>query len=148
MAIERTLSIIKPDGVEKGFIGRVISRFESQGLKPIAIKMKLLSRTEAEGFYAVHKARPFFGDLVKSMTSGPVVLMVLEGEAAVAKNREIMGATDPKKAAEGTIRKDLATDIEKNTVHGSDSVENAKVEVSYFFPDIEIHPYEWKKPAR
>ncbi|HEX9307371.1 MAG TPA: nucleoside-diphosphate kinase [Anaeromyxobacter sp.] len=148
MAIERTLSIIKPDGVEKGFIGRVISRFESQGLKPIAIKMKLLSRTEAEGFYAVHKARPFFGDLVKFMTGGPVILMVLEGEAAVAKNREIMGATDPKKAAEGTIRKDLATDIEKNTVHGSDSVENAKVEVSYFFPDIEIHPYEWKKPAR
>jgi len=148
MAIERTLSIIKPDGVEKGYIGRIVSRFEAQGLKPIAIKMKLLSRTEAEGFYAVHKARPFFGDLVKSMTSGPVVLMVLEGEAAVAKNREIMGATDPKKAAEGTIRKDLATDIEKNTVHGSDSVENAKVEVSYFFPDIEIHPYEWKKPAR
>jgi len=148
MAIERTLSIIKPDGVEKGFIGRVISRFESQGLKPISLKMKLLSRAEAEGFYAVHKARPFFGDLVKFMTGGPVILMVLEGEAAVAKNREIMGATDPKKAAEGTIRKDLATDIEKNTVHGSDSVENAKVEVSYFFPDIEIHPYEWKKPAR
>ena len=148
MAIERTLSIIKPDGIEKGFIGRVISRYESQGLKPIAIKMKLLSRTEAEGFYAVHKARPFFGDLVKFMTGGPVILMVLEGEAAVAKNREIMGATDPKKAAEGTIRKDLATDIEKNTVHGSDSVENAKVEVSYFFPDIEIHPYEWKKQAK
>src|SRR6266545_3752582 len=117
MAIERTLSIIKPDGVEKGF-------------------------------YAVHKARPFFGDLVKSMTSGPVVLMVLEGEAAVAKNREIMGATDPKKAADGTLRKDFATDIEKNTVHGSDSVDNAKIEVSYFFPEIEVHPYEWKKVAR
>ncbi len=145
MAIERTLSIIKPDGVEKAVIGKVISRFETNGLKPIALKMKLLSRTEAEGFYAVHKARPFFGDLVKFMTSGPVVLMVLEGESAVAKNREIMGATDPKKAAEGTLRKDFATDIEKNTVHGSDSSENAKVEVAYFFPEIEIHPYEWKK---
>jgi len=148
MAIERTLSIIKPDGVEKGIIGRVISRFETSGLKPVAVKMKLLSRDEAEGFYAVHKARPFFGDLVKFMTSGPVVLMVLEGDAAVAKNREIMGATDPKKAVEGTIRKDFATDIEKNTVHGSDSPENAKVEVGYFFPEIEIHPYEWKKPSR
>jgi nucleoside-diphosphate kinase len=145
MAIERTLSIIKPDGVEKGVIGNVITRFETSGLKPVAVKMKLLSRTEAEGFYAVHKARPFFADLVKFMTSGPVVLMVLEGEGAVAKNREIMGATDPKKAAEGTIRKDLATDIEKNTVHGSDSPENAKIEVSYFFPEIEIHPYEWKR---
>jgi nucleoside-diphosphate kinase len=145
MAIERTLSIIKPDGVEKGVIGNVITRFETSGLKPVAVKMKLLSRTEAEGFYAVHKARPFFADLVKFMTSGPVVLMVLEGEGAVTKNREIMGATDPKKAAEGTIRKDLATDIEKNTVHGSDSPENAKIEVSYFFPEIEIHPYEWKR---
>ena len=148
MATERTLSIIKPDGVEKGIIGRVISRFESQGLKPIAVRMKLLSKTEAEGFYAVHKARPFFNDLVKFMTSGPVVLMVLEGEGAVARNREIMGATDPKKAAEGTLRKDFATDIEKNTVHGSDSVENAKVEVSYFFPEIEIQQYEWKKLAK
>jgi nucleoside-diphosphate kinase len=148
MAIERTLSIIKPDGVEKGIIGRVVSRFESQGLKPIAMKMKLLSRTEAEGFYAVHKARPFFADLVKFMTSGPVVLMVLEGEGAVTKNRDIMGATDPKKAVEGTIRKDFATDIEKNTVHGSDSPENAKIEVSYFFPEIEIQQYEWKKLAK
>jgi nucleoside-diphosphate kinase len=148
MALERTLSIIKPDGVEKGIIGRVISRFESQGMKPIAIKLKLLSKAEAEGFYAVHKARPFFADLVKFMTSGPVVLMVLEGEGAVAKNREIMGATDPKKAAEGTLRKDFATDIEKNTVHGSDSVENAKIEVSYFFPEIEIQPYEWKKLSK
>ena len=145
MAIERTLSIIKPDGVEKGIIGRVVSRFETNGLKPIAMRMKLLSRTEAEGFYAVHRARPFFADLVKFMTSGPVVLMVLEGEGAVAKNRDIMGATDPKKAAEGTIRKDFATDIEKNTVHGSDSPENAKVEIAYFFPEIEILPYEWKK---
>jgi nucleoside-diphosphate kinase len=145
MAIERTLSIIKPDGVEKGVIGKVVGRFEANGLKPIAMKMKLLSRSEAEGFYAVHKARPFFADLVKFMTSGPVVLMVLEGEGAVAKNREVMGATDPKKAAEGTIRKDFATDIEKNTVHGSDSPENAKIEVSYFFPEIEILPYEWKR---
>ena len=148
MAIERTLSIIKPDGVEKGIIGRVISRFESQGLKPVAAKMKRLSRAEAEGFYAVHKARPFFNDLVAFMTSGPVVLMVLEGENAVAKNRDVMGATDPKKAAEGTLRKDFATDIEKNTVHGSDSPENAKIEVSYFFPEIEVHPYEWKKAAK
>jgi nucleoside-diphosphate kinase len=145
MAIERTLSIIKPDGVEKGVIGRVISRFETNGLKPVAIRMKLLSKSEAEGFYAVHKARPFFADLVKFMTSGPVVLMVLEGEGAVAKNRDIMGATDPKKAAEGTLRKDFATDIEKNTVHGSDSVENARIEVAYFFPEIDVQQYEWKK---
>jgi nucleoside-diphosphate kinase len=147
MTIERTLSIIKPDGVEKGIIGRVISRFETQGLKPVAVKMKRLSRAEAEGFYAVHKARPFFNDLVAFMTSGPVVLMVLEGENAVVRNRDIMGATDPKKAAEGTIRKDFATDIEKNTVHGSDSPENARIEVSYFFPEIEIHPYAWKKAS-
>jgi nucleoside-diphosphate kinase len=145
MAIERTLSIIKPDGVEKGVIGKIVARFEAAGLKPVAMRLTLLSRTEAEGFYAVHRARPFFGDLVKFMTSGPVVLMVLEGENAVAKNREIMGATDPKKAADGTIRKDLATDIEKNTVHGSDSPENARVEVSYFFPEVQIHAYEWKR---
>ena len=144
MAIERTLSIIKPDGVEKGVIGRVISRFETAGLKPVAIRMAHLSQAEAEGFYAVHKARPFFNDLVTFMTSGPVVLMVLEGEGAVLKNRDIMGATDPKKAAEGTIRKDFATDIEKNTVHGSDAPETAKVEISYFFPEVEIVPYEWK----
>ena len=148
MAIERTLSIIKPDGVEKGIIGQVIARFEKAGLKPVAIRMAQLSKAEAEGFYAVHKARPFFNDLVKFMTSGPVVLMVLEGENAVAKNRDVMGATDPKKAAEGTLRKDFATDIEKNTVHGSDSPENAKVEVSYFFPEIEIQQYEWKKLAK
>jgi nucleoside-diphosphate kinase len=145
MAIERTLSIIKPDGVEKGVIGQVIARFEKAGLKPVAMKMVHLSKAEAEGFYAVHRARPFFADLVKFMTSGPAVLMVLEGEGAVLRNRDIMGATDPKKAAEGTIRKDFATDIEKNTVHGSDSPENAKIEVSYFFPEIEVHPYEWKK---
>ncbi len=145
MALERTLSIIKPDGVQKGVIGQVVARFEKSGLKPVAMKMVQLSKAEAEGFYAVHKARPFFNDLVKFMTSGPVVLMVLEGEGAVLKNRDIMGATDPKKAADGTIRKDFATDIEKNTVHGSDSPENAKVEVSYFFPEIEVHQYEWKK---
>jgi nucleoside-diphosphate kinase len=144
MATERTLSIIKPDGVEKGVIGRIISRFETAGMKPIAIKLKQLSKAEAEGFYAVHKARPFFGSLVDFMTSGPVVLMVLEGENAVAKNREIMGATDPKKADAGTLRKDFATDIEKNTVHGSDSLENAKNEVSYFFPEVEVHTYAWK----
>ncbi len=144
MGIERTFSIIKPDGVEKGVIGRVIARFESVGLKPVAIKLKRLSQAEAEGFYAVHRARPFFGDLVKFMTSGPVVLMVLEGDNAIAKNREVMGATDPKKAAPGTIRAEFATDIEKNTVHGSDAPETAKVEISYFFPEIDVHAYEWK----
>jgi len=144
MAIERTFSIIKPDGVEKGVIGRVLSRFEAAGLKPVAIKLKRLSQAEAEGFYAVHRARPFFADLVKSMTCGPVVLMVLEGEGAIAKNREVMGATDPKKAAPGTIRADFATDIEKNTVHGSDAPETAKIEISYFFPEVEVHAYEWK----
>jgi nucleoside-diphosphate kinase len=145
MANERTLSIIKPDGVEKGLIGKIIARFEQAGLKPVAIRMARLSQGEAEGFYAVHRERPFFKDLVTFMTSGPVVLMVLEGEGAVAKNREIMGATDPKKAAEGTLRKDFATDIEKNTVHGSDSPENARIEVSYFFPEVQICAYEWKK---
>jgi nucleoside-diphosphate kinase len=143
--MERTLSIIKPDGVEKGLIGKIIAKFEESGLKPVAIRLTHLSQSEAEGFYAVHRARPFFNDLVKFMTSGPAVLMVLEGEDAVAKNREIMGATDPKKAAEGTIRKLFATDIEKNTVHGSDSAENALIEVSYFFPQTEVHAYEWKK---
>jgi len=144
MAIERTFSIIKPDGVEKGIIGKVVSRFESAGLKPIAMKLKRLSQAEAEGFYAVHRQRPFFADLVKFMTSGPVVLMVLEGEGAIAKNREVMGATDPKKAAPGTIRAEFATDIEKNTVHGSDAPETARVEISYFFPEVEIATYEWK----
>jgi nucleoside-diphosphate kinase len=149
MAIERTLSIVKPDGVEKGVIGQVISRFLNAGLKPVAMKMKWLSQREAEGFYAVHRARPFFGDLVKFMTGGPVVLMVLEGENAIAKNREVMGATDPKKAADGTIRKDFATDIEKNTVHGSDSPENARIEVAYFFAETEIQRYAvTPKPAK
>jgi len=147
MALERTLSIIKPDGVEKGVVGQIISRFLGAGLKPIAVRMAHLSKREAEGFYAVHKARPFFNDLVTFMTGGPVVLMVLEGENAVAKNREVMGATDPKKAAEGTIRKDFATDIEKNTVHGSDSAENARIEIAYFFSETEIHQYQVKKKA-
>lgn len=145
MAIERTLSIIKPDGVEKGLIGKIIAKFEESGLKPVAMRLVHLSQAEAEGFYAVHRERPFFKDLVAFMTSGPSVVMVLEGEDAVAKNREIMGATDPKKAAEGTIRKLYATDIEKNTVHGSDSPENARIEVAYFFSQTEIHPYDWKR---
>ena len=145
MAIERTLSIIKPDGLEKGVIGKIVARFEEAGLKPIAARMQHLSQREAEGFYAVHKARPFFKDLVTFMTSGPVLLMVLEGENAVARNREIMGATNPANAAPGTLRKDFATDVEKNTVHGSDSVDNAKVEVGYFFRETELTPYAWKK---
>jgi nucleoside-diphosphate kinase len=145
MAIERTLSIIKPDGVEKGVIGKVLSRFESNGLKPVAIRMQHLSRQEAEGFYAVHKERPFFKDLCAFMTSGPVVVMILEGEDAVAKNRELMGATDPKKAAAGTIRADFAKSIDANTVHGSDSLENAKIETAYFFRSTEQFAYDWKK---
>lgn len=145
MAIERTLSIIKPDGMEKGLIGKIITRFEQEGLKPVAIRLQWLSRREAEGFYAVHRARPFFADLVSFMTSGPVVLMVLEGQQAVARNREIMGATNPAQAAEGTLRKDFATNVERNTVHGSDSVENAKVEIAYFFRETEIFPYEWRR---
>jgi nucleoside-diphosphate kinase len=144
MAIERTLSIVKPDGVEKGIIGKILSRFEAAGLKPVAMRMQHLSRREAEGFYAVHRERPFFGSLVEFMTSGPVVLLVLEGENAIAKNRELMGATDPAKAAEGTIRKDFATNVEKNTVHGSDSPENAAKEIAWFFRETEIAGYEWK----
>ncbi|HVE86427.1 MAG TPA: nucleoside-diphosphate kinase [Myxococcales bacterium] len=145
MGIERTLSIIKPDGLEKGIIGKVVSRFEENGLKPVAMRMQWLSAKDAEGFYAVHKERPFFRDLVTFMTSGPVVLMVLEGENAVAKNREIMGATNPANAAAGTIRKDFATNVEKNTVHGSDSVENAKIEIAYFFRATEQMAYDWKR---
>ncbi len=145
MAIERTLSIIKPDGVEKGLIGQVIARFEEKGLKPVAMRMARLSRAEAEGFYAVHRERPFFPALVEFMTSGPVVLMVLEGEGAVLRNREIMGATNPANAAPGTIRKDLATDVQRNTVHGSDSPENAKIEIAYFFPQVQICEYEWTR---
>jgi len=139
MALERTFSIVKPDGVARNLIGEVYRRFEAAGLKIIAAKLVHLSKAEAEGFYAVHKARPFFNDLVKYMISGPVMLQVLEGENAVLKNREIMGATDPKKAAPGTIRADLAESIEANTVHGSDSAENAAIEIAYFFAQTEIH---------
>jgi nucleoside-diphosphate kinase len=139
MALERTFSIVKPDGVARNLIGQVYTRFEAAGLKVVAAQLTQLSKAQAEGFYAVHKARPFFNDLVAYMTSGPVVLQVLEGENAVLKNREIMGATDPKKAAPGTIRADLAQSIEANTVHGSDSVENAAIEIAYFFAQTEIH---------
>jgi nucleoside-diphosphate kinase len=140
MALERTFSIVKPDGVARNFIGQVLARFEKAGLKVVAARMQHLSQREAEGFYAVHAARPFFKDLVKYMTSGPVLLQVLEGDNAIAKNREIMGATDPKKAAPGTIRADFAESIEANTVHGSDAPETAAVEIAYFFRGIEICP--------
>jgi nucleoside-diphosphate kinase len=138
MALERTLSIIKPDGVQKNVIGEVIRRFETAGLRIVGARMLQLTQTQAEGFYAVHKERPFFKDLVKYMLSGPVVVQVLEGENAVLKNRELMGATDPKKADKGTIRADLATSIEQNVVHGSDSLENAKNEIAYFFASSEL----------
>lgn len=140
MAMERTISIVKPDAVGKNVIGKIYSRFEDAGLKIIAAKMKHLSQKEAEGFYAVHKERPFFKDLVSFMTSGPVMIQVLEGESAVAKNREIMGATNPKEAAAGTIRADFAQSIDENAVHGSDSVENAAIEIAYFFSETEICP--------
>ena len=140
MAIERTISIIKPDAVAKNVIGEIYTRFEKAGLKIVAAKMKHLSQSEAEGFYAVHKARPFFKDLVSLMTSGPVMIQVLEGESAVAKNREIMGATNPKDAAKGTIRADFAVSIDENAVHGSDSLENAAIEIAYFFAATELCP--------
>jgi nucleoside-diphosphate kinase len=140
MAVERTLSIIKPDAVAKNVIGKIYSRFETNGLKVIAAKMMYLSQAEAEGFYAVHRARPFFGDLVRFMTSGPVMVQVLEGEGAIAKNRELMGATDPKKAEKGTIRADFAESIDANAVHGSDGTDTAKTEIAYFFPELEIFP--------
>jgi len=133
MAVERTLSIIKPDAVAKNVIGKIYTRFENAGLKIVAAKMAHLTQAEAEGFYAVHKARPFFNDLVKFMTSGPVMIQALEGENAVLKNRELMGATNPKEAAAGTIRADFAESIDANAVHGSDSVENAAIEITYFF---------------
>ena len=139
MALERTLSIVKPDGVTRNLIGQVIGRFEKVGLKVVAARMVHLSQRDAEGFYAVHAARPFFKDLVKYMTSGPVLVQVLEGENAIAKNREVMGATDPKKAAPGTIRADLAQSIEANTVHGSDAPETAAVEIAFFFAGTELH---------
>ncbi len=140
MALERTLSIVKPDGVKKNLIGAVYSRFEKAGLQIIAARMTTLSQAQAEGFYAVHRERPFFKDLVKYMTSGPVIVQVLEGENAVLKHRDLMGATDPKKAAPGTIRADFASSIEENVVHGSDSAENAANEIAYFFAASELCP--------
>ena len=140
MALERTLSIVKPDGVAGNLIGEVYRRFEKAGLSIIAARMRRLSQLEAEGFYAVHRERPFFKDLVSYMTSGPVVVQVLEGDNAIARNRELMGATDPKKAAAGTIRADLAKSIEQNVVHGSDAPDTAAREIAYFFSAIELHP--------
>lgn len=138
MALERTLSIIKPDAVAKNVIGEIYSRFEKAGLKIVGAKMKQLSQQEAEGFYAVHKERPFFADLVKFMVSGPVMIQALEGDNAIAKNRELMGATDPKKAAPGTIRADFAQSIDANAVHGSDAPETAAAEIAYFFAASEL----------
>ncbi len=140
MALERTLSIIKPDAVAKNVIGEIYTRFEKAGLKVVAAKMKHLSQREAEGFYAVHRERPFFKPLVDFMVSGPVMIQVLEGDGAIAKNRDLMGATDPKKAAAGTIRADFAQSIDANAVHGSDAAETAKVEIGYFFAETELCP--------
>jgi nucleoside-diphosphate kinase len=139
MALERTLSIVKPDGVKGNHIGEVYRRLERAGLSIIAARMLHLSQREAEGFYAVHSERPFFKDLVRYMTSGPVIVQVLEGESAISRNRDIMGATDPKKAAAGTIRADLATSIEQNVVHGSDAADTAAREIAYFFSTTELH---------
>src|SRR5918999_5346645 len=138
MAVERTLSIVKPDAVAKNAIGQIYARFERAGLKIVAARMMQLSRADAEGFYAVHKSRPFFKDLVEFMTSGPVMVQVLEGADAIQKNRDLMGATDPKKAEKGTIRADFAQSIDANAVHGSDSPDTAKTEIAYFFPACEI----------
>jgi nucleoside-diphosphate kinase len=143
MALEQTLSIIKPDAVQKNVIGKILARFEDAGLRIVAARMMHLSRAEAEGFYAVHRERPFFKDLVEFMISGPVMVQVLEGENAIARNRELMGATDPKKAAKGTIRADFADSIDANAVHGSDGPETARKEIAYFFPRIDE-----RKPAR
>jgi nucleoside-diphosphate kinase len=139
MAVERTLSIIKPDAVAKNVIGQIYTRFEKAGLKVIAARMMHLSRAEAEGFYAVHKARPFFNDLVTFMISGPVMVQALEGEGAILKHRDLMGATDPKKAAPGTIRADFADSIDANAVHGSDAAETAAVEIAYYFPALNVY---------
>ena len=138
MAVEQTLSIVKPDAVKKNVVGQICARFEGAGLKIVAAHMMWLSQAQAEGFYAVHRARPFFRDLVDFMISGPVLVQVLEGESAIARNRELMGATDPKKAAKGTIRADFADSIDANAVHGSDSAENARTEIAYFFPSCEV----------
>jgi nucleoside-diphosphate kinase len=140
MAVEQTLSIIKPDGVQKNLIGEIYSRFEKAGLEIVAARMMHLSKEQAQGFYAVHKERPFYNDLVSYMTSGPVVVQVLQGEDAIAKNREIMGATNPADAAPGTIRKDFAASIEENVVHGSDAAETAAVEIAFFFGDDGVCP--------
>lgn len=140
MALERTLSIIKPDATRRNLTGQINARFETKGLRIVAQKRLQLTQAQAEAFYAVHKARPFYGDLVAFMISGPVVVQVLEGEGAVALNRDVMGATDPKKAAPGTIRRDFAESIEANSVHGSDSAENAATEIAFFFAGIEINP--------
>ncbi|NIO15800.1 MAG: nucleoside-diphosphate kinase [Deltaproteobacteria bacterium] len=136
--MERTLSIVKPDGVERGLIGEVIARFEKEGIKIVAIKMVKMEKAQAEGFYAVHEGRPFFNSLTTFMSSGPIVALVLEGEGVIAKNREIMGATDPAEAAAGTIRADFASEIEKNIVHGSDSPETAQKEIAFFFSELEV----------
>jgi nucleoside-diphosphate kinase len=140
MAVERTFSIIKPDAVAKNAIGQILARFEGAGLKVIAARMMHLSRAQAEGFYAVHRERPFFKDLVDFMISGPVLVQVLQGENAIARNRELMGATDPKKAAKGTIRADFADSIDANAVHGSDAPETARTEIAFFFPVYEVFP--------
>ena|SRR5688572_19412091 len=139
MAVERTLSIIKPDAVAKNVIGEIYARFERAGLKIVAARMMRLSRGDAEGFYAVHKGRPFFNDLVEFMISGPVMVQVLEGENAIVRNRDLMGATDPKKAAPGTIRADFAQSIDANAVHGSDGADTAQVEIAYFFPSSQVY---------
>jgi len=139
MAVERTLSIIKPDAVAKNAIGEIYARFEKAGLRIVAARMTHLSRNDAEGFYAVHKGRPFFNDLVGFMISGPVMIQVLEGDSAIQKNRDLMGATDPKKAAKGTIRADFAQSIDANAVHGSDALETAATEIAYFFPQSQIY---------
>ena len=138
MAVERTLSIIKPDAVKKNVIGQILARFEAAGLRIVAARMMFLSRAQAEGFYAVHRGRAFFGDLVEFMTSGPVLVQVIEGDNAIAKNRELMGATDPRKAPKGTIRADFADSIDANAVHGSDAPETAQTEIAYFFPALEV----------
>src|SRR5438477_7964239 len=145
MATERTLSILKPDALESGAIGKILTKLEEAGLKPVAMKMLRLTQEEAEGFYAVHRERPFFRSLVQYMTSGPVIVQVRERDNAVARNREVMGATNPANAADGTIRKLFAKSIEANSVHGSDSPENARTEIAFFFAPADLVRYEWKK---
>jgi len=145
MAVERTLSILKPDALQSGVIGKILTMFEEAGLKPVAMKMLQLTQKQAEGFYAVHRERPFFKSLVQYVTGGPVIVQVLEGENAVARNREVMGATNPANAAPGTIRKLFAKSIEANSVHGSDSPETARTEIAFFFSPSDIVRYDWRK---